>query len=179
MSVIHGATLDPLRWIKDPAALSPSWFPISAPVHVTETDLDDLEVISDETKKNSRLSLHSNSDSLVHEMIICQRIDQPHPPKKHRDRDKTFMILRGLLLVATFDDGGNVLEKWLLQTGSLICVRIPMGTFHCDVAVSDVATHLETTMGPFDRTSDREYLYGANAKATKRWAELSKELRTS
>jgi cupin fold WbuC family metalloprotein len=179
MSFVHKAMLDSARWTEHLDALSPSWFPVSFPVQVTETDLDALHVISNETKKNTRLCLHSDVDSLLHEMIICQRFDQPHPPKRHPDRDKTFMVLRGELLVATFDDSGNVLEKWRLQKGHHVCVRIPMGTFHCDVAVSDVATHLETTNGPFDRGTDREYLYGAHVEGTRLWTKMLIDLRYS
>ena len=112
-------------------------------------------------------------------MIICQRNSQAHPPKRHPARDKTFLVLRGELLVAVFNDAGEVVRTWVLKPKSeneMLCVRIPAGVFHCDFALTASAVHLETTQGPFSPKNDREYLWPENSVSLNRWDSTKNKL---
>lgn len=165
------------HWTQDTSAKSLSWFPSSFPVVVTKQLIDNLESKSRESKLNTRVCLHELPESNLHEMIICQRYDQAHPPKLHFDKDKTFYILRGKLLVITFDDSGNVLDSWLLENSPFdtpIGVRVPAGVFHCEIALGLTAVHIENTLGPFSPLSDREYLWPKMGKSE--WEEIKKQL---
>jgi cupin fold WbuC family metalloprotein len=149
-------------WNQDLSAKSLSWYPETTPVEVSNKLIDCLEKRSIEGGLNARVCLHQSPNSALHEMIICQRSDQVHPPKRHFDRDKTFLVLRGKLLISLFDNLGSVIKSWVLEplpNSGQISIRIPAGMFHCDFALSDTAVHLETTLGPFSTKFDREYLW--------------------
>jgi len=166
-------------WIQDLSAKSLSWFPAKLPVEISEELIDCLEEKSMESKLNARVCLHKGPDSALHEMIICQRNDQAHPPKRHPLRDKTFLVLRGTLLVSIFNEFGEVIKTWCLQPKSknkVFCVRVPAGVFHCDFALTSTAVHLETTLGPFFPKNDREYLWQDSPENLIRWDAIRNKL---
>ena len=159
-------------WRQDLLAKSLSWYPEESPVEISNELINCLEERSNEAQVNTRVCLHNSPDAAIHEMIICQRNSQAHPPKRHPARDKTFLVLRGELLVAIFNDAGEVIRTWVLKSESendMLCVRIPAGVFHCDFALTDTAIHLETTQGPFSPANDREYLWPENSVNLKKW----------
>jgi cupin fold WbuC family metalloprotein len=163
-------------WRQDLSAKSLSWYPVESPVEISNELIDSLEKRSHETQFNTRVCLHSSPDSELHEMIICQRNSQAHPPKRHPARDKTFLVLRGELLVAIFNEECEVIRTWVLKSESengMLCIRVPAGVFHCDFALSETAVHLETTQGPFSPTNDREYLWDKNNVT---WLQLKSDL---
>jgi cupin fold WbuC family metalloprotein len=159
-------------WTQDLTAKSLSWFPTEFPVELSKKLIDCLEKKSLEAKFNTRVCLHKGPEAALHEMIICQRNDQAHPPKRHPARDKTFLVLRGALLVSIFNEIGEVTKTWTLEPESknkIFSVRIPAGVFHCDFALTETAVHLETTQGPFSPQDDREYLWEDNSENLTRW----------
>jgi cupin fold WbuC family metalloprotein len=161
-------------WLQDLSAKSLSWYPEGSPVEISNELINCLEKRSNETQLNTRVCLHNSPDAAIHEMIICQRNSQAHPPKRHPARDKTFLVLRGELLVAIFNDAGEVVRTWVLKPKSgneMLCVRIPAGVFHCDFALTETAVHLETTQGPFSPTNDREYLWVEHIDSSNNWEE--------
>jgi cupin fold WbuC family metalloprotein len=159
-------------WKQDLSAKSLSWFPTVSPVEISTTLIDCLQEKSLETKFNARVCLHEEPNAALHEMIICQRRDQVHPPKRHPARDKTFLVLRGTLLVSIFNEVGEVTKTWTLQPESrdkVFSVRVPAGVFHCDFALTETAVHLETTQGPFSPENDREYLWQDTLDNSAKW----------
>jgi cupin fold WbuC family metalloprotein len=166
-------------WRQDLLAKSLSWYPEKGPVEISNELINCLEERSNETKVNSRVCLHDGPDAAIHEMIICQRNSQAHPPKRHPTRDKTFLVLRGELLVAIFNDAGEVTRTWVLKSESeneKLCVRVPAGVFHCDLALTETAVHLETTQGPFSPKNDREYLWMEHIESSSNWEEAKAKI---
>ncbi|MBM3682870.1 MAG: cupin fold metalloprotein, WbuC family, partial [Actinobacteria bacterium] len=105
-------------WCQDLSAKSLSWYPEESPVEISNKLINCLEERSNEAQVNTRVCLHNSPDAAIHEMIICQRNSQTHPPKRHPARDKTFLVLRGKLLVAIFTDAGEVIRTWELKSES-------------------------------------------------------------
>lgn len=166
-------------WVQDLSAKSLSWYPTVTPVEISNQLITCLEERSLEAKVNTRVCLHKSPDSALHEMIICQRSSQAYPPKRHLARDRTFLVLRGELLVAIFNDLAEVTRTWVLKSDSKnanLCIRIPAGVFHCDFALTETAVHLETTQGPFSSQNDREYLWPENALNLSKWETTRNEL---
>jgi cupin fold WbuC family metalloprotein len=166
-------------WVQDLSAKSLSWFPTVSPVEISMKLIDCLEKKSLETKFNARVCLHKGPEAALHEMIICQRNDQAHPPKRHPVRDKTFLALRGILLVSIFNENGEVTKTWTLEPESknkVFSVRIPSGVFHCDFALTETAVHLETTQGPFSPENDREYLWQDSSENLTKWNTTKNKL---
>lgn len=160
-------------WFQDVEAKTLSWYSTTQPVVVSNNLLNELESKSSEFRVNSRVCLHTKSTSALHEMLICQRADMAHPPKKHWDRDKTFLVLRGELLVATFNEFGEILDYWILGSNlDHFCIRIPAGLYHCAFSITNTAIHLETTLGPFSRESDREYLWAGESNQNQIWKNM-------
>ena len=166
-------------WVQDLSAKSLSWFPTAWPIDISVKLLDCLEKKSLENKLNSRICLHKGPEAPLHEMIICQRSDQAHPPKRHPSRDKTFLALRGILLVSIFNENGEIIKTWTLEPESknrVFSVRIPSGVYHCDFALTETAVHLETTLGPFSPENDREYLWHNNSDNLTMWNKTKNSL---
>lgn len=166
-------------WVQDLSAKSLSWFPTVLPVEISTKLLDCLEGKSLEAKLNARACLHKGPEAALHEMIICQRNDQAHPPKRHPVRDKTFLVLRGKLMVSIFSEIGEVTKTWILEPESknkVFAVRIPAGVFHCDFALTETAVHLETTQGPFSPRNDREYLWQDSSENLTKWNTTKNKL---
>ena len=66
-------------------------------------DLKKLEYFSKNNNTNSRFCFHKDVGDKHQEMIILQKKFSFFPPKKNTKSDQTFLILRGRLLILTFN----------------------------------------------------------------------------
>jgi cupin fold WbuC family metalloprotein len=122
---------------------------------VTETLLAELEEIAIKSGQNARLSLHSGPGDTFHEMIIFQHADQYYPPKKHLDKDKSFHMIKGEMVVVIFSEMGEVVDARRLEPKKSPIYRIAKNTYHTDIPISDYVIHHESTLGPFLGNNDR------------------------
>jgi UDP-glucose 4-epimerase len=134
---------------RDENAKSSAWFAKRPNVSIDESLIADLKRRAIETGENTRLSLHSNPDHPLHEMIIVQHRDKFHPPKKHADKDKSFNIIEGRMAVFVFADDGAVEDVSILGQGGNRQYRVGAGVYHADFPITDWVVHFETTLGPF------------------------------
>tara|TARA_Y100001970_G_scaffold243094_1_gene308049 strand:+ start:2530 stop:2973 length:444 start_codon:yes stop_codon:yes gene_type:complete len=114
----------------------------------------DLLKISTSLKKSSRIILHKKN-SVQQEMIIAQKKNYYYPIKKNIQSDQTFTLLHGKLLLLIFDNKGKIIKKVLLQKNKNIICRIKKNTYHCDIALSNIAIHLETKFGIFTKKTNK------------------------
>lgn len=127
---------------------------IEDPVVVTPQHLKELRTTAAELPlKRARLNLHSNNDSIVHEMILAMHRDTIIPAHRHVGKCESFHLIEGSLLVVLFNDDGGPL-RWIRLAG---CeprdnpyFRIGSETFHTVLPLSESVIFHETTNGPFD-----------------------------
>jgi len=81
------------------------------------------------------------------------------PPHRHRDPPKaeSFVVLRGQVVVITFDDDGAVTAAHVLGDGDHPTgIDLLPGVWHTITAVSDHAVCFEVKPGPYDPSNDKE-----------------------
>jgi len=106
----------------------------------------------------ARVSLHQSPSASLHSMLVAQSAGRYWRPKRHLTKDKSFLILEGVMLVILFDKTGKILIDETLSVEDRRSVFVPAGTFHTNIAVSKVAVHHEVIEGPFEQgEQDREY----------------------
>lgn len=74
------------------------------------------------------------------------------PPHRHLDpgKDETFVVLRGRIGVAIFDDAGNVTRTGTLAAGgACMAVNIPHATWHTLVSLEPGSVFLEAKGRPY------------------------------
>jgi len=77
-----------------------------------------------------------------------------------------------ILLKVDFD--GNVVKREVLSPGQNILTYIETRQPYIDIPVDEITTHLEITIGPHDRVSDRNFppVWWDEGKETReRWRE--------
>tara|TARA_B100000989_G_scaffold248137_1_gene195523 strand:+ start:2386 stop:2835 length:450 start_codon:yes stop_codon:yes gene_type:complete len=100
-------------------------------------------------KKGNRLCAHDNHHDEDQGMLIMQKKNYFHKPKKNLTSNQTFVIISGKLLVLTLDKRGKILKKTLLSKKDNLICRIKKNTFHCDIALKNNTLHYETTTHSF------------------------------
>jgi cupin fold WbuC family metalloprotein len=101
--------------------------------------------------KRSRLLIHSNADSKIHEMLIFFRKDSYIKPHKHINKTESYLILEGDLDVIYFNEDGSFNNKINLKnysSGNTFFLRSENSLFHTLRIISDFVILIETTNGP-------------------------------
>lgn len=74
-----------------------------------------LDAVSVQAKENPRLrmnyNLHATLDAPIHRLLNALEPDTYLPPHRHADKEETYLVLRGSLLVFFYDEEGNVTDK--------------------------------------------------------------------
>ena len=117
---------------------------------VSYKNIQKLIDFSIKNKINSRFCLHKNKSDKHQEMIIVQTKYNSFPPKKNTKSDQTFLILKGKLLILTFNNKGKVVSSNILSKNYCQLVRIKKNTYQCDIPISKYAVHLETKNAVFN-----------------------------
>jgi cupin fold WbuC family metalloprotein len=104
---------------------------------------------------NSRICLHKNTNSNLHQMIVCQMKSNDHPAKLHIRREKSYQVLVGKLRLTIYDEKRQKKFIFDLSAKDMIPLRVPPGVFHHDRPLTKRCVHLETIGGSFIRKKDR------------------------
>jgi len=115
--------------------------------------LDELcaEAAASPRRRKNR-NFHPYDDHPAHRLLNAMQPDSYIPPHRHLDPDKdeTFVVLRGLLGLVTFDDAGGVVSNARVGAGgTAIGVDIPHGTWHTAIALEPDTVFLEAKAGPY------------------------------
>jgi len=103
-------------------------------------------------RRRKNRNFHPRDDFPAHRLLNAVQPDSYIPPHRHLDPDKdeTFVVLRGLLGVVIFDDGGAVASATKVGAGgTAIGVDIPHGTWHSVIALAPDTVFLEAKAGPY------------------------------
>jgi cupin fold WbuC family metalloprotein len=91
---------------------------------------------------------------------------RPHrhvtPPKS-----EAFLPLTGSVGIVTFDDEGNVIERYRLDAlGPVRGIDLPAGIWHTVLALTDESVCYEVKPGPWEPASDKDFAAWAPAEGT-------------
>ena len=96
-------------------------------------------------EKKSRVLLHGVIDKLLHEMIIVHRYGTYIRPHINDRSDKSFVMIKGEMIVVLYDEHGSINEKYLLS-------------------MTEEAVFLESTLGPHTSTRYATFAPSADDK---------------
>lgn len=115
-----------------------------------------LDKTSEQAKQSPRLRMnynfHERLDDPVNRLLNAMEPGSYIRPHRHLDPDKDeiFLLLRGKVVVFTFDDEGNITEKFLLDpmAGSY-GAEIKPDVWHCLLVLERDTVVYEVKPGPF------------------------------
>ena len=123
---------------------------------ISKNDVEYLCRVADHApEKKSRILLHGVIDKLLHEMIIVHRYGTYIRPHINDRSEKSFVMIKGEMMVVLYDKHGSIAEKYLLSAerdGSNLILRLNEPIFHTIVVMSEEAVFLESTLGPHTST---------------------------
>lgn len=131
---------------------------------IIRIDQDLIKPLFPESKSRERQRINynfhqENRDTLQRMLNVLQpgTYIQPHrhlnPPKR-----EVFIILKGSLIVATFDDSGNLNDSMLLNhKDEQYAAEIQPGIWHSIVPLEENTVVYELKDGPYDPSTDKEF----------------------
>ncbi len=122
-----------------------------------------LDKVTAEAETNPRLrmnyNLHENLDAKAQRLINVLLPGAPLPIHRHMHTAETYVLLRGKMFVAFYDDLGGQIERFLLDpTIGNYGVQIPKGQWHT-VEVIKPSAILEVKDGPYTPLQPEDILY--------------------
>jgi cupin fold WbuC family metalloprotein len=103
-------------------------------------------------RRRKNRNFHPCDDHPGHRLLNAMQPDSYIPPHRHLDpnKDETFVVLRGILGLVLFDDGGAVVRSVKVGAGgAAMGVDISHGTWHTAVALEPDTVFLEAKAGPY------------------------------
>jgi len=158
---------------RDESGLSPAFFLTERARSVLHSHVEAIEAVTRESHHVSRICVFDNSASLLQAMLVAQYRGMDSRPRV-LTKPKLFMPLRGRLVLLRVDLSGVVVTRELLVPGQNILTYVEPRQPYIDLPVDEVTSHLEITLGPHDRVSDRNFppvLWDEGERARRRWRE--------
>jgi len=141
---------------RDESGLSPAFFLTERARSVLHSHVEAIEAVTRESHHVSRICVFENSASLLQAMLVAQYRGMDSRPRV-LTKPKLFMPLRGRLVLLRVDLSGVVVTRELLVPGQNILTYVEPRQPYIDLPVDEVTSHLEITLGPHDRVSDRNF----------------------
>jgi cupin fold WbuC family metalloprotein len=110
-------------------------------------------------KKNkiiSRVCLHRNHNSGLHQMLIFQKKNYKSDTKFHPQKEKSYNLIKGKQKIYIYKKNGN-LQKIINLDGKNNFLFMKKNITHSNKTVSEDSFHIETIKGPFNNR-DRIYI---------------------
>lgn len=113
-----------------------------------------LDNLSAHAKASSRLRMnlnfHQSLDEKCHRFLNALEPGTVVPVHHHPAKDETFVLLRGKVLVRTYDDEGTEIESILLNPAEgRYGVNIPKGVWHTLECLESGSVIFECKEGPY------------------------------
>ncbi len=142
-----------------------------------------LNTLSEKAKTAPRLrtnhNFHQTAADPLNRMLNAMEPGTYVQPHKHENPDKreAFLLLRGKILVVSFDDVGTVKDHVLLdpQTGNF-GLEIPPRTYHTLICLEAESVLYELKDGPYDVTNDKIFAAWAPAEGSSEAAAYNRQL---
>ena len=113
-----------------------------------------LDKVSVEAKESPRLRMnynfHQSLDEKCHRFLNAVEPGTEVPIHRHPTKDETFVLLRGRVIVRTYNDDGSVIESVeLCPDEGKYGVNIPKGVWHNLESLESDSVFFECKEGPF------------------------------
>lgn len=113
-----------------------------------------LDKVSVEAKESPRLRMnynfHQSLDEKCHRFLNAVEPGTEVPIHRHPTKDETFVLLRGRVIVRTYNDDGSVIESVeLCPDEGKYGVNIPKGVWHNLESLKSDSVFFECKEGPF------------------------------
>lgn len=144
----------------DNSGFSPAYFPTKDNPVVSDYEITRLAEITLQTKKSSRICLHTSPEDLLHYMLIAQyRNFDPSQPlgRMFPMKQKVFQPLLGRLLIVCVSLDGEIESENLLDPRKQNIQFVRPGQIYLDLPFDEVTVHAEIATGPFRHAEDRVF----------------------
>lgn len=136
-----------------------------------------LDAVTSQAKENPRLRMnynfHAEMDAPIHRLLNALEPGTYLPPHRHRDKEETYLVLRGSLLAFFYDEAGDVTEKVLLNPSEgKYGLEIPPCTWHSIVALESGTVIFEIKKGPYSPLSPEDLASWAPAASDEEGAKV-------
>ena len=113
-----------------------------------------LDDVSRQAQKSDRLRMnynfHQSLDEKCHRFLNAVEPGTEVPIHRHPTKDETFVLLRGRVIVKTYNDDGSVIESVeLCPDEGKYGVNIPKGVWHNLESLESDSVFFECKEGPF------------------------------
>lgn len=135
-----------------------------------------LDAVTSQAKENPRLRMnynfHATMDAPIHRLLNALEPGTYLPPHRHRDKEETYLVLRGSLLACFYDEAGDVTERALLNPSEgKYGLEIPPCTWHSIVALESGTVIFEIKKGPYSPLSPEDLASWAPAASDEEGAK--------
>ncbi len=104
----------------------------------------------------ARICLHNNEESKLMAMIIMIKNRFTYPAHRHTWKDECYTIIKGSCTYVEYSCNGKIKASHDLKTGYTFLNKNK--NFHTLLPTSDKLVFLESTIGPFSRSQQLEFL---------------------
>jgi cupin fold WbuC family metalloprotein len=117
-------------------------------------DKELLDLVSEQAKNSPRLrknyNFHQSLDEKCHRFLNAVEPGTKVEIHRHPAKDETFVLLRGRVVVKTYNDEGSVIESIeLFPDDGKYGVNIPKGVWHNLEAMEPNSVFFECKEGPY------------------------------
>lgn len=117
-------------------------------------DMDLLDKVSEEAKESPRLRMnfnfHQSLDDKCHRFLNAVEPGTIVPIHRHPTKDESFVLLRGRVMVYTYNDDGTIKDSIELNPNEgRYGVDIPKGIWHNLESLESGSIFFECKEGPF------------------------------
>ena len=117
-------------------------------------DKELLDLVSEQAKASPRLRMnynfHQSLEEKCHRFLNAVEPGTVVPIHRHPTKDETFVLLRGRVVVYTYNDDGSILERIELNPNEgRYGVDIPKGVWHKVESLESGSVFFECKEGPF------------------------------
>ena len=141
-----------LGFVRDFEAKSLAFF-MQKPLLIDQIVIQKLKEIGE--VQNSRICFHKSSLDIHQDMLVFEHKSLNPNIHRHVGDGETWLLVEGEALISLFDSTGNILLCEIMRPGNVF--RVPDGTYHCIMSLSETILYLESKKGPFLVHSSNEY----------------------
>lgn len=101
--------------------------------------------------KRARLCLHGSRDDAVQEMVIALHRSTYIRPHRHQDKNESFHMIEGAVLIGFFEESGEIRETLRLEADhrKIFLYRLSASLWHTVLPLTEFAVFQEVAKGPF------------------------------
>lgn len=139
-------------------------------IRINQNLLDELSNKARQApRRRMNHNFHQTPDDLLNRMLNAMEPGTYVQPHKHENPDKreAFLLLRGRILIVSFDDQGHITDHIELNpaTGNF-GLEIPPRTYHTLITLESGSVLYELKDGPYNMQNDKQFAPWAPAEGS-------------